>query len=176
MTFLPPEDKAKPSTRRTKGKILEPLEQELGDTGTVTVEEDSAGDVVVKNDAEIDSEIVLAKRLDPGKVANLKFMEDMITVHVHETAEKNADVCFEVGVNGRNYLFIRGQTKTVPRFVIETLARAKPINYTNEEYTMPDGERAVRWPSATGLRYGFSVIQDPHPRGGDWLKSVLRQP
>lgn len=110
------------------------------------------------------------------KLANLKFMAEMVTVHIHDTAEKNADPCFEIQVNGEKEYFIRGQQKTVRRYFVEGLARAKPVSYKNEEYTTSDGVRAVRWPSNRGIRYPFSVVEDRNPRGASWLKSVLAQP
>lgn len=162
-------------TRSTKvNKILEPLEQEIGQDGIATAE--AAG--------REDEETILVKpRPEPvdspeykEKMANLQFMEDMVTVHIHDTAEKDADPRFEISVNGKAVIFHRGETRAVKRYIVEGLARAKPVHYRNEEYINSSGERSVRWPSSTGLRYGFSVIQDPHPRGGEWLKSVLRQP
>lgn len=153
-------------------KPIEPLEEQIGQDGDVTIEEDTGGDAILvkPNQEPVDS--MAAKE----KFANLKFMEDKITIHIHDTAEKDADPRFEVAVNGRGFVFERGKQYTVPRYIVEGLARAKPVHFRNQEYTDEDGVKGVKWPSSTGLRYGFSVIQDPHPRGGDWLKSVLAQP
>lgn len=109
------------------------------------------------------------------KLLNLAFMNEMVTVYIQDTSEKNADPVFEIQVNGEKEFFIRGQTKTVKRYFVEGLARAKPVSYKNEEYTTPEGIRAVRWPSNRGLRYGFNTVNDT-PRGNAWLKSVLAQP
>ena len=159
--------------RIPKNGTMEPLEEEIGQDGDVTVVESKDGEatILVKPDQE-PIEDPAAKE----KMANLQFMEDMITIQIHDTAEKDADPLFEVSVNGRSQIFERGLVYTVPRYIVEGLARAKPVHYRNEEYTTDEGIRAVKWPSSTGLRYGFSVIQDPHPRGRDWLRSVLRQP
>lgn len=110
------------------------------------------------------------------KAANLAFMEQMVTINIHTTNEQNAAPYFEISVNGISKIFHRGKKYTIPRYFVEGLARAKPVSYKNEEYTMSDGVRTVRWPSATGLRYGFSVERDPHPRGLEWLRSVIAQP
>lgn len=110
------------------------------------------------------------------KAANLKFMEDMVTIQIHETAEENAAPYFEIAVNGLPKIFHRGKQYTVKRYFVEGLARAKPVHYKNEEFTQSDGIRSVRWPSRTGLRYSFAVVHDPHPRGHEWLRSVLAQP
>lgn len=110
------------------------------------------------------------------KLANLAFMNELVTVHIHDTSEKNADPVFEIQVNGEKEFFIRGQKKTIKRYFAEGLARAKPVSYRNEEYTTSEGVRAVRWPSNRGLRYPFDVVEDRNPRGRSWLNSVLAQP
>lgn len=159
--------------QRIPRKPTEPLEEEIGQDGVITAEEDEdSGDaLLVKPDQEPIEDPAAAE-----KIANLAFMEDMVTIHVHDTAEKDADTRFEISVNGRSQVFERGKQYTVARYIVEGLARAKPVHYRNEEYVNSAGEKDVRWPSSTGLRYGFSIVMDSHPRGGDWLKSVLRQP
>lgn len=115
------------------------------------------------------------KKKSEAHLKMLQFMREPVTVHIHETSDKNADPRFIIGVNGRNQTFVRGKEYTVPRYVVEGLARAKPVAFKNEEFFKPDGERAVRWPSVRGTRYPFSVIGDSD-RGNAWLKQVLRQP
>jgi hypothetical protein len=131
--------------------------------------------------ADVDGEIEVSKAsMDDAwtrqHTADLAFNEDMLMIAIHEASEKNADQIFEVMVNGRSQLFQRGREYSVARKFVETLARAKPVTYRNEEYVAMDGTRSVRWPTHRGLRYSFSVLHDPHPRGADWLKSILSQP
>lgn len=105
------------------------------------------------------------------------FMQDMVTILIHPSPERGpVDNVFDVAVNGKSHLFERGKEYTVPRYVVETLARAKTTQYENQEYVGSDGVKGVRWPSRTGVRYPFSVRHDPHPRGFDWLQHVLQQP
>lgn len=153
-------------------KPVEPLEEQIGQDGDAVLEEVDHDEVILvkPNQESIESPIC------QEKLANLQFMEDKIVIHIHDTAEKDADPRFEVSVNGQGWVFERGKQYTVPRYIVEGLARAKPVHFRNHEYTDEDGVRNVKWPSSTGLRYGFSVIQDPHPRGSDWLRSVLAQP
>lgn len=126
--------------------------------------------------------IKVAKDFDPKnpamveKHANELFMRDKLLVKILDTHEKNADPRFFVSVNGQSVVFVRGQQKWVPRYIVEGLARAKPIAYGNEEYTTQEGIRAVRHPKQIGLRYPFTVLSDPHPRGADWLAHVIAQP
>lgn len=164
---------------RPPKKKIEPLEEQIGQDGVSEFKEDLSGSMLIgAEEPELvkprpDSMESLAMK---DKLANLEFMEDMVTIHIHDTAEKNADQIFEVAVNGsKRQVFVRGQQYTVKRYIVEGLARAKPVHYDNEEYE-ENGIKGTRYPSRTGLRYGFSVIHDPHPRGVDWLRAVLKEP
>lgn len=151
--------------------ITEAPEHDLGGNGVATM--------ATTGDAEIQhSDIAIAESLDrfaTEKLEMLKFMAEPVLVHIHDVSEPNADPNFFVGVNGRNYYFFRGEEKTVPRFVVEGLARAKPVGYRNEPFKMQDGSDSVRWPKRAGLRYSFATIGDS-PKGNAWLKSILAQP
>jgi len=154
---------------------LEPMDEQIGQDSIIHGLADSAE---LERPKAQDTENLAFKE----KAANLAFNEEMITIQIHDTAEPNAQRIFEVSVNGglpprgASQIFERGKQYTVKRFLVETLARAKPTNYRNEEYTDDKGIRNVRWPSQTGLRYPFSVIHDPNPLGPSWLRSVLAQP
>jgi hypothetical protein len=104
------------------------------------------------------------------------FMKEPVRVLINDTSERHADPVIEISVNGNKAIFVRGQEKVVPRFIVEGLARAKPVAFKNEEYTDPRGIRAVRNPGSSGLRYPFSVVADRNPLGKRWLKSILAQP
>jgi hypothetical protein len=147
---------------------FEPLEQDLG--GEHSREFDEDGVLELPQNANPESAEFQTK------AAALAFNEEPVTVFIHDTSEKNADPIFEVAVNGRKRTFLRDKEYTVPRKFVEALARARPIAYKNEEYTRPDGERAVRYNSSKGLRYGFSVVRDDNPNGKAWLKGVLAEP
>ena len=145
-------------------------EQDLGQTGPATMS--------LTGDAEIDNpQIEVEREFDVERIAMEKFMQEPVTVHVHESSEEQAQLTIGVWVNGRQEIFQRGKEKTVKRMFVDGLARAKPANYSNEEYVMKDGStRDVRWPKHRGLRFPFSVVYDANPRGSEWLRSVLREP
>lgn len=151
----------------------EAAEMHMGKSGAVTDRINKQGDVeLIKIVDEFDPE-------DPAMVeknANEAFMRDILLVQIHDTNEKFADPTFSISVNGRNEIFIRGKTKRVRRCFVEGLARAKPINFGNQEYTDDNGVRQVRNPRHIGLRYPFAVLHDPHPRGMEWLAHVIAQP
>jgi hypothetical protein len=106
------------------------------------------------------------------KADNLAFANEMIEIEIQEVSDRNADKVFEVAVNGRKMIFQRGYRYQVPRYIVEGLARARPVHFDNQEYVDGDGVRKVRNPSRRGLRYPFSVTQDSD-RGRAWLKNLL---
>ncbi len=161
---------------RTLNQSIEPMEQNLGkerEPSNFTVDE--SGDAVLIDQGVHDVDSPQFKE----KVALLKFMEEPVTVHIHQTSEKDADQCFDIQVNGRGQVFVRGQTYIVRRKFIEGLARAKPVHYENESYSEIQQGRpvqAVRYPSRRGLRYPFTVTEDVNHNGAAWLEAVLAQP
>lgn len=111
------------------------------------------------------------------KAAMLAFMEEPVTVNIHEVSEDNADEAFFISVNNDKEFFRRGETKTVKRKFVEGLARARKTGYRAELRVDPiTGVQEYVYPSKTGQRYPFSIIEDSNPKGRDWLTHTLRQP
>lgn len=111
-----------------------------------------------------------------AKLDKLKFMNEMVTVDILAAGRDEDDEVFVIEVNENKCVFRRNERKTVPRYIVEGLARAKPIGYSNEEYYKPDGTRDIRWPTRRGERYPFAVFHDPNPDGARWLQQVRAQP
>lgn len=120
---------------------------------------------------------VVDRPVDLEKLAMLAFMEEPVTVFIHQTADKNAEKVFEIFNNGQVEIFRRGETKTVKRKFVNELATRKITTYTQErrQNTMTGIMEDVQLPS-TALRYPFSVTEDGHPRGRDWLDATLAMP
>lgn len=152
-------------------KTIEPMEMDAGRDGEAKLEA-SEGEVnLIKP--------VLGDINDPliaEKVAMEAFMNEMVKVEIQETHEENAQLVFEITVNGIKELFHRGEQKTVKRCFVEGLARARPVSFACTEYIQEDGTRAFKYPARQGLRFPFSVIEDPNKMGKDWLRHVMKQP
>ena len=108
------------------------------------------------------------------KSARLAFMKEMVGIQILDTSDKDADPNFMVSVNGEKHYFFRNHQYLVPRYIVETLARAKPVNYENESFRNNDGMTDYRQRERKGLRYGFAVTEDT-PQGKAWLKRVLSE-
>lgn len=127
-----------------------------------------------------DFSIIPPKPMDEAylmnKAANLAFMEEPVLVEISDVSEQDADHGFPIFVNGQCEMFFRGTRKVVKRKFVEGLARARKTGYKCKEVIDPDtGERQYVYPSHTGLRFPFSVIEDRNPDGKAWLSSIFRQ-
>ena len=116
---------------------------------------------------------IVERPVNEEKLAMLKFMEDPVTVHIHTTSDKEAEQVFEVFNNGQREIFRRGETKTVKRKFVNELAIRKAVTYRNSRERDSEGVQQEKYQPVTALRYPFSVVSDPHPRGADWLKAML---
>ena len=110
-----------------------------------------------------------------NKATMLAFLEEEIQILVHDSNHPQDVPLPQVINDGRSQYFVRGKHQTVKRKFVEILARCKKTTFSNEMYQDGAGADAYRWPSHTALMFPFSVISDPHPRGGDWLKGLLRE-
>jgi hypothetical protein len=152
-------------------KTIEPMEMDAGRDGEAKLEA-SKGEVnLIKPIMGDVNDPLIAE-----KIAMEAFMREIVTVEIHDTNEENAQLVFEITVNGIKELFHRGEQKKVKRCFVEGLARARPVNFACVEYTQDDGTRAFKYPSRQGLRFPFSVVDDPNKMGKDWLRHVMKQP
>lgn len=113
--------------------------------------------------------------LDDDHSAMLKFMAESIDVRIGTSTDPNAEQIFEIIINGRTEIFRRGETKTVPRYFVDRLARLKETGYENVEVLNAKNERAYDYVPRTGLKYDFAVVRDLNPLGQSWLRAVLAE-
>lgn len=121
------------------------------------------------------------------KEAMTKFMEEPVKIMIHESTDPNPEPVVFCAVNGEGALLIkdgggrafrtpwipRGQEVVLRRKFVERLARARTTRIATEEVRDANGDRATAVRRKTSLRYPFQVIEDPNPKGAEWLKSVL---
>lgn len=112
---------------------------------------------------------------DPEKAAMLAFMNELIEVRLATTTDKNAEQVVEINVNGVQKFLRRGVPQTVPRFIVDRLARVKLTGYSQREVTNSEGVRQYVHDPMTGLRYDFSVTRDDSPHADAWLRSVIAE-
>lgn len=104
------------------------------------------------------------------------FMNEYVEVMLHDSTDTNAENPVFTACNGVSQYFFRGKVQRVRRKYVAILARCKEGTVTTPEYTAPDGSRAIGIRRTLSLKYPFSVISDPNPRGAAWLRSLLQAP
>ena len=151
-------------------KLVDSTDLEAGQAGVATMAPTGKAELEMPTIETVDGPV------SKDKLDNLKFADELVTVMVGPTTDKDAPQYVRVWVDGRHQLFIRNQPITVKRKFVEALARRKLTNYRNEEYVDNDGNMNVRWPSSTGLVDNFSLIEDKNPRGGiSWIQKIMAE-
>lgn len=105
----------------------------------------------------------------------LAFMEEPVTIIVHETSNENEAPLVDVYVQGVPQFFIRGEQCTVKRKYVECLVRAKPIAISTDvrERNSENPLNLIHKKSA--LRYPFSIVEDRNPNGPAWLRKIMAE-
>jgi len=117
----------------------------------------------------------VAASVSSAKIEEEKFMNELVTVMIHQTTDKNANPIPEVSVNGRIQRFVRGHEQRVRRCYVEVLARAKQTIFGNVKTRDAEGNDMYHYPSTTAEVLPFAVIGDT-PKGQAWLKKLLASP
>ena len=117
---------------------------------------------------------VVDRPVDKDKLANLAFMEEPVTILIHQSDSPTAVQYPEVWNGGRKEIFQRGVRKTTKRKFVEVLARMKMTKYHQEEVTDKDGVKGIRYNPYSALVYPFAV-EDDTEKGKDWLRRILAE-
>lgn len=168
--------RAAAEARRTTKQPVRSTRTDL-DTDNETVGQDRARDLPSTGRARLDPAHVevVDRVVDKEHLENLKFNEDMLTILLHDTTDPTADPIPFVINDGRRQAFIRGREQQVKRKYVEVLARMKVTSFTQEKYRDSQDIDAIRNIPHTALKFPFTVIYDPSPRGKDWLKAILAE-
>ncbi len=157
---------------RLRGRELETAEQAIGQSKPRLMKS------VGKAKESLDPALVepTDKPVDKDWADMMTFNKQKVTFVINESTDTNADNPVICGNSGEPKQFWRGVEYTEERRFLESLARAKPTSFTQKLVVDPNGIKSyVHMPHTAG-RYDIRVIHDPHPRGLDWLKSILAQP
>lgn len=164
-------EKKKPVRRRRKTKEVDVVTETVN-TEAEDVELPAHG--TVKHEAEAIEPVEAP--LESDHAQHLAFMEERVTIHLHDPQDNNPEPIVPVGVNGKVLYLRRGETHTLPRKYIEVLARARRVNYRSQEAVAADGSRTMVLKSSTTLQYPFTVVSDPSgAKGAEWLKRIMNE-
>ncbi len=115
------------------------------------------------------------------KADRAKFNEEVLDVIIAESTDQNPEHFVYLSVNGRgampggNPWVPRGVPVQLARKYVERLCYAKPVQIRPVEAVDQDGAKTMRIQRSAALKYPFTVVRDPNPRGVQWLRDLLRQ-
>jgi len=105
-------------------------------------------------------------------VDELAFMNEKVEVLILDSQNNNDTTrLVPIGVNGKQYHLLRGQWSTVPRFVLEILAKAKKESWNFAYKKNPDGSTSDTNQMHRALRYPHQ-FKDNNPKGMAWYDSI----
>jgi len=108
-------------------------------------------------------------------VASDAFMNEPVTIRLHETSDENLQQIATINCNGVNQPIARGVTTTVKRKFVEVLARMKETKY-NQRMVNPSEPDRMEMIPRSGLVYPFEVLKDENPKGREWISHILNEP
>lgn len=144
----------------TDRKIGQPGVREMPSTGDARIEP-----------SEIE---VVDRPVRASKLELLKFMEEELTIVVHDSTNPTDEPIPYVINGGQRQAFLRGQKQRVKRKYVEVLARMKVTGYTQERFRDSQNIDSIRNIQHNALRYPFSIIEDTQ-KGRAWLDGILAE-
>lgn len=108
------------------------------------------------------------------KADQMRFDQELIEIMVMASTSTYPDHTFNIGVNGKLRMVVRGQKMWLPRNYVEVLLRAKVSSYGNHEVINAyNGEREIKNPETKSHRYPLQIITDKNSiLGAQWLERV----
>ena len=113
--------------------------------------------------------------MDGEWMAMMAFMNEPVEIRIAETTDPQAERIFEINVNGDMQVFMRGETKTVKRYIVDRLMRMKQTRYTQRTEIDNEGVKQIVNIPHTSLKYDFAVTRDNSPHSRDWQQATLRE-
>lgn len=167
MQGLRPADQVVSPRRHLESEAME--DPNRGGTATIDLGDDGHAHIEQPAYVDVDS------RVFQEHAAEMKFMEEMVTIDVHPTSTRGEKpIPFPVYCNGLMCVLTPGRQVTLPRKFVGVLVAARPVHYDNVEYER-DGVKGVEHPSWRSPRFPFSIVHDT-PKGMEWFRRVSAAP
>lgn len=114
------------------------------------------------------------------KAKALAFMEEPVTIHLHDSSDPNAEKFAFVSVNGEGPLaggkgkwLARGMSHTIKRKFLDVLIRARTTSFTQPFKDETNEQRVNFLRPHSAMRFPFSVERDDNPQGHKWLRELM---
>ena len=116
-------------------------------------------------------ELVADTHLIQDEIALEAFMNEPVTIIVHQTPLEGALLVECPCVNGRNQPIVRGEKTVVRRAYVEALAQATSVKFS--QIVSPYNPADITMVPTPMLSMPFSVVEDRNPMGREWLEGIL---
>lgn len=129
-------------------------------------------------DTDADRETVIEpvdKLLRSAELAQMAFMEEVLTIRIERGREKHAPTWVDVHVNGICQWIRIGEPQRVKRKFVEVLARSQPFSVETTHGTTAEERPQNTVRRSQFAQYPFSVIHDPSELGHEWLQRVYME-
>lgn len=156
--------KGYPSKGRNTVKELDTRGMEVGQHADLPITAQVGGGAIQPVDGPLNKDYM----------DELAFMEEIIEIMVHEVDDPAAENPVAAGNQGRVVYFQRGVPTRARRCIVDSLI-VKTDRISTPEYFNGAGERARAIRRTSALKYPFSVISDPNPKGGEWLRKRMAE-
>lgn len=133
-------------------------------------------------------EPVSAEVLNKQYMDALAFDREPVEILIGQSTEKHAPIVVDCWVNGKPAeVFVNGKWHAfgclpmginviTRRMYVEVLARSKITNVQTPSIEDDVSEQLRNQPRKnTSLKTNFSIIRDPNPKGGEWLRRVMAE-
>lgn len=160
-----------------KNRVVAPRSNTSASTDDIALDEPKVNLETLGKEGLVEATVGLDKPL--AKLAEEeRFMNEMIEVYFAEPVNEDIETpVVEVTVNGKYFYCRRGETRSIPRYALEVLARSKFMRVKTERKLDHEGAETMVPKITYSPCYPFQVIMDPSgKRGVEWLRAIMNQP
>ena len=101
------------------------------------------------------------------------FMAEELVIYIHPSPKAADAQIADLSVNGKVFILPRGKEVTVPRYVVEVLARGAPFEFRAIDTEDPRRSNRYRYVGVAAGRYPFAIHNDPSgDRGVAWKSQI----
>lgn len=162
---------------QAKNHIAAPRQKESASTDDIKMDEPNVNLETLGKEGLIEATVGLDTSL--AQLAEQeRFMNDRIEVYFAEPVNEDIETpVVEVTVNGKYFFARRGDTKQIPRYALEVLARSKFMRVKTERKVDHEGAETMVQRITYSPCYPFQVLSDPRGKAGvEWLRTIMNQP
>jgi len=131
----------------------------------------STGDI---DRSDFRDEFVIVENVNSNETDELRFMHEKIEVQLNPGIATDEQT-IQVQLNGINQFFVRGMRQNVKRMFVNVLCGAKTEHITTVGFKDSMGNDGTKIQKTSVMKYPFTVLSDPNPKGRAWLEKAMSE-